>query len=82
MFEALASGKAQNQTAAAEWISRRKPEGAAEALRVAVDSEKSAPVKAALAGTLEVLGGATTIAERGGGRRQRRAQGRVRQGTE
>ena len=66
VFEALASGKAQNRTAAAEWISRRKHEGVAEALRAAVDSEKSAPVKAALTSALEVLGGAATTVERGG----------------
>ncbi len=45
LFETLASRDSQARKAAAEWIARLKPEGAAEALRSALQSEKSTPVK-------------------------------------
>jgi len=56
LFETLAGGKAQSRTIAAEWVVRLKPEGAAEAIRAAIEAEKSTPVKAALASALEALG--------------------------
>jgi len=66
LFEALAGGKAQSRIAAAEWIVRFKPEGAAEALRSGFDSKKTTQVKAALAAALETIGTAATAADRGG----------------
>lgn len=58
LFETLASRDSQTRKAAAEWIARLKPEGAADALCSALKAEKSTPVKAVLAGALEALGGA------------------------
>ena len=57
LLETLASRDSQARKAAAEWLARLKPAGAAEALRSALRSEKSNPVKAILAGALEALGG-------------------------
>ena len=60
LLETLASRDSQARKTAAEWIARLKPEGAAEALRSALESEKSNPVKAILAAALEALGGGAT----------------------
>jgi len=57
LFETLTNRDSQARKAAAEWIARLKPEGAAEALRSALETEKSSPVKAILADALEALGG-------------------------
>jgi Domain of unknown function (DUF4132) len=56
LFETLASRDSQARKTVAEWIARLKPEGAADALSAALESEKSKPVKAILAGALEALG--------------------------
>ncbi len=49
LLETLASRNSQARKAAAEWIARLKPEGAAEALRAALEAEKTTTVKSALA---------------------------------
>ena len=67
LFETLASRDFQARKAAAEWIARLEPDGAAEALRAALGSEKSTPVKAVLAGALEALSGLATAASAGDG---------------
>ena len=67
LLETLASRDSQARKAAAEWIARLKPEGAAEALRSALESEKSNPVKAILAGALEALGGSAVSRRAGQG---------------
>ncbi len=69
--EALASRDSQARKASAEWLARIKPEGAAEAIRKALESEKAAQAKAALAAALESLGGEKP----GNGRRSGRQQG-------
>ena len=67
LLETLASRDSQARKAAAEWIARLNPEGAAEALRSALASEKSNPVKAILAGAIEALGGPASRARAGHG---------------
>ena len=65
LYQALAGGKAQTRTVAAEWIVQAKPEGAADAIRAALAVEKTTSVKAALASALEALEGSPASSPQG-----------------
>ncbi len=62
LFDALKGGKAQMRSAAIGWLKRSRPEGAILALCAALEVEKTAEVKAALASALESLGEAQAAA--------------------
>ena len=57
LFQALAQGKAQTRKAAAEWMIQARLEGAADAIRAALEAEKSSSVKSDLASALAALEG-------------------------